>query len=168
MRILHAFSHLQKEKSTLISHIFRGENFHGITVISCQFLCSGYSQHSYWMKFAFNVACELCHEYSWRSRISSVIFSKINIGSWRQDDREVSCLLQPNINLFPCLKKLRIPTLILHGKQDIVPVWTAQEIKNAIPQSEIVVLDHCNHFPYIEQPSQFFIQLTRFLRKLEP
>ncbi|MGK5594806.1 MAG: alpha/beta fold hydrolase [Parachlamydiaceae bacterium] len=74
--------------------------------------------------------------------------------------------LQPNINLFPRLKKLLVPTFILHGKQDIVPVWTAQEIKDAIPQSEIVVLDHCDHFPYIEQPSQFFTKLNNFLYQI--
>ena len=74
--------------------------------------------------------------------------------------------LQPNINLFPSLKRLSVPTFILHCKQDIVPAWTAKEIKDAIPQSEIVVLDHCDHFPYIEQPSQFFIELNKFLRKI--
>ncbi|MGE4573284.1 alpha/beta fold hydrolase [Parachlamydia sp.] len=75
--------------------------------------------------------------------------------------------LRPNIDLFPSLKKLSVPTFILHGKQDIVPVWTAQEIKDAIPQSEIVVLDDCDHFPYIEQPSQFFDELNHFLDKLQ-
>src|SRR5580700_11104483 len=75
--------------------------------------------------------------------------------------------LQPNINLFPSLKKLSVPTFILHGKQDIVPVWTAQEIKEAIPQSEIVVLDDCGHFPYIEQSSQFFTELNHFLDKIQ-
>lgn len=75
--------------------------------------------------------------------------------------------LQPNINLFPTLKKLSVPTFILHGKQDIVPVWTAQEIKDAIPHSEIVVLDDCDHFSYIEQPSQFFDELKNFLGKLQ-
>lgn len=74
--------------------------------------------------------------------------------------------LQPNVNLFPSLKKLAVPTFILHGKQDIVPVWAAQEIKNAIPQSEIVILDRCDHFPYIEQPLQFFYELNNFLRKI--
>ena len=49
----------------------------------------------------------------------------------------------------------------------IVPVWTAQEIKDAIPQSEIVVLDDCDHFPYIEQPSQFFTELNGFLNKIQ-
>lgn len=74
--------------------------------------------------------------------------------------------LQPNVNLFPSLKKLAVPTFILHGKQDIVPAWTAQEIKDAIPQSEIVILDHCDHFPYIEQLSQFFYELNNFLKKV--
>lgn len=55
---------------------------------------------------------------------------------------------------------------VIHGKQDIVPAWTAQEINDAIPQSEIVILDHCDHFPYIEQPFQFFAELNRFLHKI--
>lgn len=74
--------------------------------------------------------------------------------------------LQPNIDLFPSLKKLAVPTFILHGKQDIVPAWTAQEIKDAIPYAEIVILDCCDHFPYIEQPSQFFSKLNKFLIKI--
>lgn len=74
--------------------------------------------------------------------------------------------LQPNINLFPSLKTLQIPTFILHGKQDIVPAWTAKEIKDAIPQSEIILLDDCGHFPYIEQPLQFFKELNHFLQKI--
>ncbi len=76
--------------------------------------------------------------------------------------------LRPNINLFPQLKTLNVPTFILHGKQDIVPVWTAEEIKSAIPHAEIVILDHCDHFPFIEQPSQFFTELNKFLNKISP
>jgi hypothetical protein len=33
--------------------------------------------------------------------------------------------------------------------------------------SEIVVLDDCDHFPYIEQPSQFFTELNNFSDKIE-
>lgn len=75
--------------------------------------------------------------------------------------------LQPNTDLFPGLKKLNVPTFILHGKQDIVPAWTAQEIKDAIPGSKIVILDHCDHFPYIEQPTQFFAELDAFLSSIK-
>lgn len=74
--------------------------------------------------------------------------------------------LQAHINLFPKLKTLMVPTLILHGKQDIVPVWTVQGIKEAITHSEIIVLDHSDHFTYIKQPNQFFTELNHFLDKL--
>jgi proline iminopeptidase len=74
--------------------------------------------------------------------------------------------LQPSLNLFPSLKELAVPTFILHGKQDIVPVWASEEIKDAIPRAEMVILDRCGHFPYIEQSSQFFSELNKFLRKI--
>ena len=76
--------------------------------------------------------------------------------------------LRPNIDLFPQLKTLNVPTFILHGKQDIVPVWTAEEIKATIPHAEIVIIDRCDHYPFVEQPSQFFTELNNFLNKISP
>ncbi len=74
--------------------------------------------------------------------------------------------MQPGINLFPDLKKLDIPTFILHGKQDIVPDWTAEQVHAAIPNSEMVMLEECGHFPYIEKPSEFFGEVCQFLNKV--
>lgn len=71
--------------------------------------------------------------------------------------------LRPNINLFPQLKNLNIPTLIIHGNEDIVPLWTAQEIKETIPHAQIDSLEQCGHFPYIEQPNQLFLLIREFL-----
>lgn len=75
--------------------------------------------------------------------------------------------LKPEFDLFPKLKNLDVPTFILHGKQDLVPAWTAVEIKNAIPNAEIVIFDKCGHFPYIEQPSPFFSVLNKFLNQIK-
>lgn len=74
--------------------------------------------------------------------------------------------MQPGIDLFPKLKTLGIPTFILHGKQDIIPDWTAEQIHAAIPNSEMIMLDQCGHFPYIERPSQFFLEMSRFLKEV--
>ena len=63
--------------------------------------------------------------------------------------------IQPGTNLFPDLKTLNVPTFILHGKDDIVPDWTAEQIHAAVPNSEMVMLEECGHFPYIEKPSRF-------------
>lgn len=72
---------------------------------------------------------------------------------------------KPDINLFPQLKKLNVPTLIVHGNEDIVPLWTAQEIKEAIPGAQMESLEQSGHFPYIEKPKQLFLLLRSFLSK---
>lgn len=74
--------------------------------------------------------------------------------------------LQAGNNLLPALTALEIPTLILHGKEDIAPVWTMEQIHEAIPHSELVLIDECGHFPYIEQPSQFFREVGTFLDRI--
>lgn len=76
--------------------------------------------------------------------------------------------LRPDLDLLSQLKLLTIPTFVLHRKQDIVPVWAVEKIRNAIPDAELVRLDDCNHYPYIEQPSQFFTELNTFLNKITP
>lgn len=72
--------------------------------------------------------------------------------------------IRPNTDLFPYLKTLNVPTLVIHGKQDIVPWHTAQEIKEAIPHAKIFYLENCGHFPFIEKPQQFFSAVRRFLQ----
>lgn len=75
--------------------------------------------------------------------------------------------LSPGIDLFPNLKKLNIPTLIIHGKQDIVPVWTAKEINLAIKDSKLVILEDCGHFPYIERPNEFKKAVNLFINTVQ-
>lgn len=68
-----------------------------------------------------------------------------------------------NTNLLSLLEKLQIPTLLIHGEDDIVPLWTAHEIKQAIPHAQIAILKQCGHFPYIEQPKLLFSHIRHFL-----
>jgi len=75
--------------------------------------------------------------------------------------------LIPDTNLFPQLKKITVPTLIIHGKEDIVPLWTAEEIKKAIPHAQIASIEKCGHFPYIEKPDQMFSQIRYFLTTID-
>jgi proline iminopeptidase len=61
------------------------------------------------------------------------------------------------------LSHLTVPTLIIHGNKDIIPVWTAEEIHASIPNSKLIVLKNCGHFSYIECPSEFFSAIRKFL-----
>ena len=62
------------------------------------------------------------------------------------------------------LKTLTIPVLLVHGRTDIVPLSTAQETQAAIPGAQLVILEECDHFPYIEQPNKFFAAVRSFLK----
>jgi proline iminopeptidase len=62
------------------------------------------------------------------------------------------------------LQKLNIPTLIIHGKEDVVPLSVAEDIHKAIPGSKLVIIEDSDHFPYIEKPSEFFEAIEKFLK----
>jgi pimeloyl-ACP methyl ester carboxylesterase len=73
----------------------------------------------------------------------------------------------PRQDLFPKLQQLSIPTLLLHGEQDVIPLWTAEKISQAIPKATLVRLTNCGHFPYVEQPEETFAAIREFLVKLK-
>jgi len=65
-------------------------------------------------------------------------------------------------DLRPELSSLDVPTLIIHGSDDVVPLSFAEELRQIIPGSALVVLDSCGHFPYIERPDLFFPAVSEF------
>ena len=62
--------------------------------------------------------------------------------------------LSGEYNLLPRLKHLSIPTLVIHGDYDIVPVECAAHIAQAIPGARFVLLRECGHFSYLECPDE--------------
>jgi proline iminopeptidase len=61
------------------------------------------------------------------------------------------------------LAGLRVPSLVIHGRQDPIPLASSQEAARALG-AECVVLEDCGHVPYVEQPALLFPALERFLR----
>jgi len=59
------------------------------------------------------------------------------------------------------LKQLHLPTVIIHGKQDLVPIVYAQDLANTISNAAFYPLDQCGHFPYLEQGEKFFEILNK-------
>jgi pimeloyl-ACP methyl ester carboxylesterase len=58
--------------------------------------------------------------------------------------------------------KINIPTLIIWGRNDkLIPVRYAKKFK--IPNSKIVLLDNCGHYPHIEKIEEFTKILLKFL-----
>ena len=61
------------------------------------------------------------------------------------------------------LGELRIPALIIHGRQDPMPESVALANHALLKGSRLVWLDRCGHWPWIEQPAEFETALFDFL-----
>jgi proline iminopeptidase len=55
------------------------------------------------------------------------------------------------------------PSIVIHGRQDPIPLESSASIAKSL-NAELVVLDDCGHVPYVEQAEKLFSALKRFLR----
>jgi 2-hydroxy-6-oxonona-2,4-dienedioate hydrolase len=70
-------------------------------------------------------------------------------------------------NLAGVLHRLKMPVLLIWGKDDkITPPFVGEEFHKLLPNSELVMLDHCGHAPMMEKPEEFNLVLDEFLQKL--
>ena len=62
------------------------------------------------------------------------------------------------------LARVNIPTRIVWGREDrLVPVECAGLYRQAIPGSDLVVIDNCGHFPQIEKTEEFLKAALEFM-----
>jgi len=62
-------------------------------------------------------------------------------------------------------KDIRVPTLILWGRQDkLVPLQIGERLNKEIVSSELVVINNCGHMPHEERPEEAINAISGFLR----
>jgi proline iminopeptidase len=69
-------------------------------------------------------------------------------------------------DLVPALRDLRLPSLVVHGKQDPIPLSSAKAVAEAL-SAHTRWLDDCGHVPYVEQPQPLFAAVRDFLYDTE-
>jgi proline iminopeptidase len=62
------------------------------------------------------------------------------------------------------LKAIRVPTLIIHGDFDPIPIGSSEYIQQHISTSQLIVMKQSGHFPFVEQPEQFVAAVRAFMR----
>lgn len=60
------------------------------------------------------------------------------------------------------LDTVSVPTLIVHGRQDPIPLASSEAAARAM-HAQFVVLEHSGHVPYVEQPAALFDAIRAFL-----
>ena len=62
------------------------------------------------------------------------------------------------------LSRVTIPTRIVWGREDrLVPFECAGLYQEAIPGSDLVVIENCGHVPQVEKPDEFVRAALEFL-----
>lgn len=69
------------------------------------------------------------------------------------------------LDLRPRLGQVRVPTLILHGRHDPVPVAASETLAAAIPGARLAVFEDSGHALYAEETERFVRELDAFLPK---
>lgn len=79
----------------------------------------------------------------------------------------VECLIAlRNTDLRKDLLKIKIPTLILHGKKDKICAFDlAQQMKAGISNSHLVAFENSGHSLFLEQSQKFNAELIKFAKK---
>jgi proline iminopeptidase len=60
------------------------------------------------------------------------------------------------------LNSVSIPVLIVHGRQDPIPLESSEAAARALG-AELVVIEDSGHVPYVEQPDELFRRIRSFL-----
>lgn len=71
--------------------------------------------------------------------------------------------MQP-FDILSDIEKIKCPTLIIHGNEDVMPLASSEHIHHSIESSKLVRIAECGHFPFVEQPEHFFKAIHTFLK----
>lgn len=68
---------------------------------------------------------------------------------------------------FDCTRQLKnftCPVLIIRGRQDIIPEEVGNYAHKVFPNSQLVLLDNCGHYGWLDRPQAYLSEITTFLR----
>lgn len=63
----------------------------------------------------------------------------------------------------PKLRALSIPTLVIHGEDDALPVSVSAELAELLPRATRLLVPHAGHMPFWEAPEVLFPAVESFL-----
>ena len=63
------------------------------------------------------------------------------------------------------IKKINSPTLLMHGKNDVIcPPQNSEDLTKLIPVANLVLFDNNAHMLFVEEPEKFVKTILEFLK----
>src|SRR5206468_11751619 len=71
----------------------------------------------------------------------------------------------PQHRVYTRLEEIRVPCLIITGRQDVRASWErAEQGAKRMPGAQLVIFENCGHLPFLEHPERFNDVVRGFLR----
>ena len=88
-----------------------------------------------------------------------------------QGNMTINRLVYQNMRLidFDCSKELealKLPVLIILGEQDIIDLETAKTTSNVLSNSELIILENCGHYGWLDRPTKYFQHIYDYLDRV--
>lgn len=61
---------------------------------------------------------------------------------------------------------LNIPVQVIYSKKDIRPMWPDVQLSNLLPNCNLVILENCNHFPWIQDAEKLKVVILNWIDSL--
>ena len=97
------------------------------------------------------------------------------VAAWKPRDRRRAlmatgfALRRRDASVFADLERIRVPTLVLSGRQDLQFPWeSAREASRLIPGARFAAIEHAGHFPMVEKPQEAAQLISEFLDAKAP
>ncbi len=68
-----------------------------------------------------------------------------------------------NFDYLPRARQIAVPTLVVHGEVDTLPLESSRAWASSIPDARLLVMPEVGHFPHVESPIPFFDAVETFL-----
>jgi pimeloyl-ACP methyl ester carboxylesterase len=76
------------------------------------------------------------------------------------------CIPANSDDIIAGLKSIAIPTMLLWGREDaVIPLKAGELLNQALPDSRLVVLEHCGHIPQEEKPTETIASISQFMNE---
>ncbi len=108
-------------------------------------------------KFYFKKFNARAHAYCERTKESLIKVAPLKVFNEKE---------APTFDLRPHLNKIKVPTLVIVGRQDFITnVDMAKEMVERIPNAQLEIFEESGHYGFVEEPEKFYRVVKEFVEK---
>jgi proline iminopeptidase len=115
---------------------------------------------------AYNRGKFLAPAYVYDSTFIPVVANRLTQGNRTINSLVWQDLRRIEFSTASFFKTFKKPVLIIHGREDVVGLTIPKHAHNILPNSELVILENCKHYGWLDAKTAYFKAINTFIKNL--